>query len=165
MSIINTLAFNAVIRFGFARIFMPTQMTKYSEMSRIRRQPSLNLLRSSTLHAGESDLLFILFGSQKAKRKVLEKIISGSFLLLRVYAAEAVASRDDRPGGQFSKIELRNVMRSVDRQLEHLVEIAIVQFAIPTDRNRIAAHDAIHCGRIKSLHQLLHVFFVIARSE
>ena len=34
----------------------------------------------------------------------------------------------------------------LERQIEHLVEIAIVDVAAPVDRNQISAHDAVEVG-------------------
>src|SRR6266498_1699972 len=43
--------------------------------------------------------------------------------------------------------------------VELLIEIAVVNFAAPSDADRVAAHQPIDCGRIKILDQELHVFF------
>ncbi len=47
-------------------------------------------------------------------------------------------------------------------QVQHLVEIAIVDITIPTDRQGITTHQTIDSGRIESLHQTLHIGFIIA---
>ena len=47
-------------------------------------------------------------------------------------------------------------------QVQHLVEVAIVQVAIPAYGNGIAAHEPFDGGRVEGLHQALHVGLVIA---
>jgi hypothetical protein len=50
-------------------------------------------------------------------------------------------------------------------QIEHLIEIAIVQPSIPSDGDRVSAHHARNGERIKRLGQSFHVLFVVARSQ
>src|SRR5437764_763880 len=53
-----------------------------------------------------------------------------------------------------------NAMRT--RDLEHLVEVTVVQTTIPGNANERAAHDAVDCGRIESAGQQRVVMFVLA---
>ncbi len=46
--------------------------------------------------------------------------------------------------------------------LQHLVEITIVNLAVPTDRDHRTAHQACHRRRVKGLNDPLHVSFVLA---
>ena len=43
--------------------------------------------------------------------------------------------------------------------VELLIEIAVVNFAAPSDADRVATHQPIDRGRIKIVDQELHVFF------
>src|SRR5437764_1482279 len=43
--------------------------------------------------------------------------------------------------------------------LQHLIEVAVEDFAGPTDANSIATHQASDCCRIKVVDQELHVLF------
>ena len=63
--------------------------------------------------------------------------------------------------------KVANVDRSAerDRQVQHLIEVAIVEHAVPTDRQRIAAHHAGGGGRVVGLDELLHVAIVVVGSE
>jgi hypothetical protein len=51
------------------------------------------------------------------------------------------------------------------RQIEHLIEVAIVDAAVPADRERVPAHDAGRRGRIKRVGQALHIALIIPTLE
>src|SRR6266566_1083477 len=65
-------------------------------------------------------------------------------------AAITVARDPDRPTFDIDVEQIGQVhafVRAVlERQIEHLVEIAIVDVAAPVDRNQISAHDAVEVG-------------------
>lgn len=50
----------------------------------------------------------------------------------------------------------------VDFEVEHLVEIAVVEVSVPADGEGIAAHEAIDGGGIEGVDERLHVLFVLA---
>src|SRR5206468_11144840 len=50
----------------------------------------------------------------------------------------------------------------VHRQIEHLVEVAVVEGTIPTHRDRVAAHDAGRCSGVEGIGQSLHILLVVA---
>lgn len=50
-------------------------------------------------------------------------------------------------------------------EIEHLVEIAVVQRAIPTYAQGIPTHDACRCRRIECLDERFHVIFVVAARD
>ncbi len=49
--------------------------------------------------------------------------------------------------------------------IQHLIEIAIVDITVPTYRQRIAAHQAVDRGGVEGVYEFLHVFGVIARIQ
>lgn len=53
----------------------------------------------------------------------------------------------------------------IHRQIEHLVEVAIVNGAIPAYGDRIAAHDTSRGSGIEGVGQSFHVLLVIAALE
>ena len=63
---------------------------------------------------------------------------------------------------QFFKIKIANMHPlSIDGQIEHLVEIAVVHQAVPTHRNGIAAHNIGNRRRIEGINERRHVFVVV----
>ena len=50
-------------------------------------------------------------------------------------------------------------------QVEHLVEIAVVEIAVPTYRQGVAAHDMGSGYRIISIDQRLHIALVVAAAD
>ena len=48
-----------------------------------------------------------------------------------------------------------------DFEVEHLVEIAVVEVAVPAYRQRIAAHESLYGSGIKSINERLHVIVVV----
>ena len=66
------------------------------------------------------------------------------------------------PGG----VEVAHVRAAIrgrlHRQLEHLVEVAVVERPVPGNRDRVAAHQASDRGRIEGAHEPLHVCLQIA---
>ena len=49
-----------------------------------------------------------------------------------------------------------------EADLQHLVEVAVEESSLPIDRKCRPAHQLVHCGRIESLDEFLHVGFVLA---
>ena len=82
-------------------------------------------------------------------------------------ASIAVLAYRDMPVIQELRIEIANVRwrAESERQAEHLVEVAIVEGPLPTDRERVPAHDACGRHRIICVHKLVHVTLVIATAE
>ncbi len=71
--------------------------------------------------------------------------------------------------GDLAPIELRRIKVAdmsgramVHRQIEHLVEVAVVQRAIPAHGDRVAAHDTGRGSRIEGVGQSFHILFVVA---
>ena len=56
-----------------------------------------------------------------------------------------------------SRTWVRRPSAAHDRQLEHLVEVAVVERAVPADRQRVPAHEAGDGRRVEALRQELHV--------
>ncbi len=50
----------------------------------------------------------------------------------------------------------------IHRQIEHLVEVAVVEGAVPAHRDRVAAHDAGRGSGIEGVGQSLHILLVVA---
>ncbi len=48
------------------------------------------------------------------------------------------------------------------REIQHLVEIAVVNLAVPSHADQRPAHQAFHSGRIEVVHQQRHVRVVLA---
>src|SRR5260221_4863092 len=74
-------------------------------------------------------------------------------------ASEAVGSgahqaREIRGGQQAGKGAGRAVGEG---QVEHLVEVAVVEGAVPSDREERAAHDAARGPRVERAHEQVHV--------
>src|SRR5256885_445336 len=78
--------------------------------------------------------------------------------------AVAVVARRDPAVMELPQIKVANMGRRTmaHRQIEHLVEVAVVEGAIPTHRDRIAAHDASRGSGVKGVGQPLHVLLVVA---
>ncbi len=71
----------------------------------------------------------------------------------------------ERNGQAFERIDVDiEEMRGwvVDFEVEHLVEIAVVEVSVPADGEGIAAHEAIDGSGIEGLDKCLHVLFVLA---
>src|SRR5207249_7974180 len=72
-------------------------------------------------------------------------------------AAETVtADRDGAPLERLA-IEVSNVRRAVELDVEHLVEIAVVEPSVPSDRQDGPAHQAAHRRWIERRDETLHV--------
>ena len=50
----------------------------------------------------------------------------------------------------------------LDREVEHLVEVAVVERPVPADRDRVAAHEPRDRRRVEGRHQPLHVLLEVA---
>ena len=50
----------------------------------------------------------------------------------------------------------------IHRQIEHLIEVAVVEGAIPTHGDRVAAHDPGRGSGIEGVGQSFHVLLVVA---
>src|SRR5258708_4809488 len=61
------------------------------------------------------------------------------------------------------EIEVANVAPGgrLDGDLQHLVEVAVVEPPVPADREGIAAHDAARRRRIEGSHQPFHIMLEI----
>src|SRR5438309_10507811 len=75
--------------------------------------------------------------------------------------------RDNAPGMQLRGIEVTDMagQRLSEWQLQHLIEVAIIQGAIPAYGQSVAAHDAGGCNGIKGVSQPRHIPFIIAASD
>src|SRR5215831_15441432 len=75
--------------------------------------------------------------------------------------------RDNAPGMQRGGIEITNMAgQSLSEwQLQHLIEVAIIQGAIPAYGQSVATHDAGGGGGIKGVSQPRHIPFIIAASD
>src|SRR5262249_28346800 len=91
----------------------------------------------------------------------------------RAAAARAGARRGAeavRPGGDRRARELAEIVdvphgagaRRTERQLEHLVEVAIVQTAVVADAHEAAAHEAGDGVGVEVVHEQRHVAFRLA---
>src|SRR5262245_33827074 len=80
-------------------------------------------------------------------------------------AAVAVVAGDDAAAFEARRVEVAHVRRRavVERQVEHLVEVAVVQAAVPADRQRVAAHHAGGRRRVEGLDEAPHVRLVVPR--
>ena len=58
-----------------------------------------------------------------------------------------MVARDDLAVMELSGIEVADVRRRsvINRKFEHLVEVTVVEFAVPSDGQRVTAHDAGGC--------------------
>src|SRR5690242_5218848 len=81
-------------------------------------------------------------------------------------AAEAVAARGDPASGKpGERIEVPNgprLARFAHLDVEHLIEIAVVELPVPAHTDQRAAHELRHGGGIKVVHQQTNVRFVFA---
>ena len=66
---------------------------------------------------------------------------------------------------QYGQIEVVEVVLARYFQVEHLVEVAVVEEAVPADGDGVAAHDAADGAGIEGVEQALHVVFVLAVVE
>ena len=73
-------------------------------------------------------------------------------------------ARDDRTVLQLPQMKIANMPWCVrtDRQVQHLIEVAVVEASVPADRQGIAAHDAGGRGGIKRIGEPLHVRLVVS---
>ena len=73
-------------------------------------------------------------------------------------------SRHDSPLVELRQIEVANVARSamIHGKVEHLVEVTVIQGAIPSDGQGIAAHDTCSRGWVEGIGQPLHIPLVIS---
>ena len=70
----------------------------------------------------------------------------------------------DLPISELLDIEIMNRFGTTgfQIQLQHLIEIAIVQLPVPANGNRVAAHQSLNRSRIECINQRLHVRFQLA---
>src|SRR5262245_51764740 len=54
---------------------------------------------------------------------------------------------------------------SAHRELEHLIEVAIVEGPVPADAHQVAAHEPGHGGRVEVVHEESHVEIVLAGAQ
>ena len=74
---------------------------------------------------------------------------------------------DDSPGFKRIGAKIANVLRRavIAVQVEHLVEVAVVELPVPADAERVAAHDAHGRGGVIGLDQPPHVIVIVARFD
>src|SRR5687768_6405083 len=79
-------------------------------------------------------------------------------------AAEAMPGRDDAPPPPRLLVEVcyMRAARQRDLEIEHLVEVAVVEPPVPADGERVAAHEPLDRARVVGIHQPLHVRLEIA---
>lgn len=65
---------------------------------------------------------------------------------------------------ELNRIEVPNMCGCTipHRQIEHLIEITVIEGAIPTDGKGVTAHDACRGGGIEGVGQSFHILFVVA---
>src|SRR5262249_13438771 len=82
-------------------------------------------------------------------------------------AAEAVSPDHDRALLERGPVEITNVTGRgrFHRQLEHLIEVAVVKGAVPTDRQGVSAHDAPCRRRIECSDQTREISLEIVRFD
>ena len=82
-------------------------------------------------------------------------------------ATKTMASRYNPPAVESRDIERRNMARRGGPyfQIQHLIEVAVVQSSIPSDGDGIAAHQARDGLWIERLGQPIHVVLVVAGSQ
>ena len=75
-----------------------------------------------------------------------------------------MVARGDPASVELRWIEVANMSRypMTHRQIEHLVEVAVVEGAIPAHGDRVAAHDTGRGSGIESAGQSFHILFVVA---
>src|SRR5688572_6661120 len=78
--------------------------------------------------------------------------------------AEAMRTCTDSPAGELCRIELLYGLRqfTIDPELEHLVEVAIVQSAHPINAHESATHQALNGIWIEGLKQFTHITFLVS---
>src|SRR5262245_36569887 len=96
-------------------------------------------------------------GSKRARRRFLERAAAARSLAGG--AAVAMAADPDRPSLHlgFEQIgQVQALARVVfERQIEHLIEIAVVDVAPPIDRNQVSAHHLVEVGvEVRALQQV-----------
>src|SRR5579859_874079 len=73
-------------------------------------------------------------------------------------AAKAMAACGDLAVPQFREgINVPNCFPPRCFDIEHLVKVTVIQFAVPSDAYQRSAHQLIHCRRIEVVHQQTHV--------
>src|SRR5678815_3945312 len=79
-------------------------------------------------------------------------------------AAVTMIAGDDGPPLQVGQIEIADVTwrARANGKIEHLIEIAVIERAVPANRQRVAAHHAGGGGRIERLSQPLHVPLIVS---
>src|SRR5688572_24773631 len=72
---------------------------------------------------------------------------------------KAVWTNDDATAGKGGRRRVEDVLRRFGHRAEfqHLVEVAVVQPAIPTDRQRVPAHQTVDSGWIAAGREAVHV--------
>jgi len=72
--------------------------------------------------------------------------------------------RDNLTLRELNRVEVADISGRAlaHRQIQHLVEVAIVESSIPADRDGVAAHHAGGGSRIEGVGQSLHILLVIA---
>ena len=75
-----------------------------------------------------------------------------------------MVARHDPAMMELGRVEVADMRRRsmVDREFQHLVEVAVVEPAVPPDRQGIPAHDAGGCGGIERIGQARHVLIIVA---
>src|SRR5581483_6320296 len=81
-------------------------------------------------------------------------------------AAVAVIARDNHPGmkvGEAYGVEVADMPNRslIDRQFQHLIEVAIVESPIPADRQGVTAHHPGCSCRIEGCGKPGHIAFVV----
>src|SRR5260221_9685114 len=79
-------------------------------------------------------------------------------------AAEAVLARTHGPAGEPAQVEVEDArgLARLQAQLEHLVEVAVVEPPVVADADQGAAHEAGQGGRVERGLQARHVRLVVA---
>ena len=75
-----------------------------------------------------------------------------------------MVTRRDLAVIELSRIEVADMGRRtmVHRQIEHLVEVTVVERAVPTHGDRVATHDAGRGNGVEGVGQSLHILLVVA---
>lgn len=81
-------------------------------------------------------------------------------------AAETVIGDANRAADEIFIAYLRQVTwPSGDLHFEHLIEIAVVQIAVPIDRHHGATHQAVDRLRVETCSEFLHILQVLAAAQ
>ncbi len=78
-----------------------------------------------------------------------------------------MVARDDPAMMELSGIKVADMRRRsvINREFEHLVEVTVVESAVPSDGQRVPAHDAGGCSRGERIGQARHVLIIVAAFE